>query len=267
VTKGDLPAVIMNATIAETGERLLLATTRLVNKADGRARVDATELHTINHERFDVGVVTAARLSASFPYVTPAARADEQGPLPHIVDGGYYDNYGMATMVEWLDEALAGARGEVESVLVIQIHGAPVDSDDSDKQRARNRVKRHSRSKSADASSQIERQRAKGRGWFYQAFAPLQTLLTVRTAGQVAHNDIELELLQQKWAGKGVPIHTVTFEFHNSDAPLSWHLTQTEVREIRRVWLKDMEPCRQLVRQFLCGDDCLNCGCVKCKRC
>lgn len=264
VAAGDLPAVVMNATIAETGERLLLATTRLVNKADGRARVDATELHTINRERFDVGVVTAARLSASFPYVTPAARGNQPGPLPHVVDGGYYDNYGMATMVEWLDEALAGARGEIESVLVIQIHGAPVNPDAPDKRRARNRVKRDSRSESADAASQIGKQRAKGRGWFYQAFAPLQTLLSVRTAGQVAHNDIELELLQQKWAAK-VPIHTVTFEFQNPDAPLSWHLTPTEVHEIKRAWHEDMEPCKQLVREFLAGNDCLECGCVMCK--
>jgi hypothetical protein len=36
---------------------------------------------------------------------------------------GYYDNYGMATTVEWLDEALADARSEVKSVLVIQVHG------------------------------------------------------------------------------------------------------------------------------------------------
>lgn len=241
VAEGNLPAVVMNATIAETGERLLIATTQLVDRTHGRARVDAAELHTINGETFDVGVVTAARLSASFPYVTPAARADGPGPLPHVVDGGYYDNYGMATMVEWLDEALTGARGKVKSVLVVQIHGAPVDPGSSD------------------------RRHTKGRGWFYQAFAPLQALLAVRTAGQVAHNDIELELLQQKWSASEIPIHSVTFEFHNPDAPLSWHLTPTEVREIRRVWLNDMEPCKRLVRQFLEGDDCLECGCVKCK--
>jgi hypothetical protein len=142
-----------------------------------------------------------------------------------------------------------------------------VDSDDSDEQRARNRVDGNPQSKSADASWQIDRQRAKGRGWFYQAFAPLQTLLAVWTAGQVAHNDIELELLQQKWADKDVPIHSVTFEFHNPDAPLSWHLTPTDVSEIKRAWLEDMKTCKELVGQFLNGNDCLNCGCVRCERC
>jgi hypothetical protein len=200
VTNGNLPAVVMNATITETGERLLLGTTQLRSSLEGGALVDGIELHTINGEKRDVAVVTAARLSASFPYVTPAARSNGPGPQPHVVDGGYYDNYGMATMVEWLDAALQDTGNEIESVLVIQIHGAPVSSDLADK--------RH----------------AKTRGWFFQAFAPISTLLSVRSAGQVAHNNIELELLQQKWSAR-VPIHTAKFEFGNPDPPLSWHLT------------------------------------------
>jgi hypothetical protein len=242
VTDGKIPAVIMNATITETGERLLFATTKLTGRADGGgALVDATELHTINDEEFDVRVVTAARLSATFPYVTPASRSDGPGPQPHIVDGGYYDNYGMATLVEWLDEALAGAKNKIKSVLVIQIHGAPEESNLSDE--------RHS----------------KTRGWFYQAFAPIKTLLKVRTAGQIAHNDIELEFLQEKWAAAGVPIHTVIFEFGNRDVPLSWHLTPTEIEAIRTAWKKKMTKCKDTVRDFLKGNDNLKCGCYKCK--
>ena len=241
VTAGKIPAVIMNTTITETGERLLFATTKVTSPVDGGgALVDATELHTLNNKQFDVGIVTAARLSATFPYVTPAARSDGPGPQPHVVDGGYYDNYGMATLVEWLDEALAGAKDQVKSVLVIQIHGAPVESNLSDE--------RH----------------AKTRGWFYQAFAPIKTLLNVRSAGQVAHNNIELDLLQQKWSAT-VPIHTVTFEFGNRDAPLSWHLTPTDVQRIRAAWKKDMTNCRMTVREFLEGNDRLKCGCHRCK--
>ena len=242
VAAGKIPAVVMNATITETGERLLFATTKMTGRSDGGgALVDATELHTINDKTFDVRVVTAARLSATFPYVTPASRSDGPGPQPHIVDGGYYDNYGMATLVEWLDEALEGAKKDIKSVLVIQIHGAPVDSD--------LRAERHS----------------KTRGWFYQVFAPITTLLNVRSAGQIAHNDIELEFLQQKWLDAGVPIHTVIFEFGNRDAPLSWHLTPLEVKAIKTAWDEKMTRCRETVREFLKGSDYLECGCINCK--
>jgi hypothetical protein len=239
--RGELPAAVMNATIAETGERLLLATTSrgVGRRLTDRACVDATELHTINDQKLDVGVVTAARMSASFPYVTPASRSDGPGPQPHVVDGGYYDNYGMATVVEWLDEALTGVKS-IEGVLVIQIHGAPVDTNQRDERHAQNR------------------------GWFYQAIAPLTTLAAVRSSGQIAHNDIELELLQQKWSAAGIPIHTVTFEFHNPNAPLSWHLTPQEVAEIREAWRLDMSTCRRCVKQFLAGSEDLDCGCPQC---
>jgi Patatin-like phospholipase len=243
VSSAKLPAVVLNATIAETGDRLLLATTRMQRNSNAHtAGVDAADLHTINKERRDVGIVTAARLSATFPYVTPASRSDGPGPQPHIVDGGYYDNYGMATLVEWLDQALMGANGKIKSVLVVQIHGSPVNSD--------------------PRSVQLE---TKNRGWFYQALAPLLTLAAVRSAGQVAHNDIELGLLQDKWSGLGVPVHSVTFEFPKNDTPLSWHLTAQEVTSIKSEWDDAaMKPQKKRVKKFLEGSDQLDCGCSCC---
>jgi hypothetical protein len=242
VASGELPAVVMNATIAETGQRLLLATTELgCSNIQGRARMDARQLHTINGVEKDVSIVTAARLSATFPYVTPASRSDGAGPQPHIVDGGYYDNYGMATMVEWLDEALGDCRNRVKSVLVVQVHGSPVETDFTKKLHAQSR------------------------GWFFQALAPLTTLAAVRSAGQIAHNDIELGLLQQKWTARGIPVHTVTFEFHGPNAPLSWHLTETQKQDIRDAWASEgMGKKREKVRQFLQGNDRLECGCPRC---
>ena len=227
VCAGSLPGIVMNATIAESGERLLLATTGMEGgTVVGRARVDASEFHRIDKIDFDTSLVTAARLSATFPYVTPASRSDRGVRRPHVVDGGYYDNYGMATLVEWLDAALTGAQDKVESVLVIQIREVRIDPD--------------------LASKRVE----KSRGWFYQALAPVTTLLAVRDAGQMAHNDIELKLLKQKWASK-VPIQCVPFEFPKSAAPLSWHLTPSEVGDIRLAWEEKMGEYRGVVRQFL----------------
>jgi len=243
VAHGQLPAVVMNGTIAETGERLLMATTHIQHP--GRARVDAADLHVINGQPRDIAAVTAARLSATFPYVTPASRSDAPGPRPHIVDGGYYDNYGMSTLVEWLDEALTTAGAAIDSVLVIQIHGAPVGNE------------------SALAANPKE---ITNRGWFYQAIVPLLTLDAVRSSGQIAHNDIELSLLRQKWAAKrNLPIHSMVFEFPNEDAPLSWHLTHTEIEAIRSAWNTPTQARkRALVCQFIDGNDDLHCGCPQC---
>jgi hypothetical protein len=227
VAEGDLPAVTFNATLTETGERLLLSTTCFRSKTSGRARVDGSDLHPGR----DLSIVTAARLSASFPYVTPAARSDLNGAQPHVVDGGYYDNYGMATLVEWLDDALSSTEHNVKEVLVLQIHGAQVPPQDE----------------------LVARRFAGSRGWFYQAFAPISTLLHVRSAGQLAHNDVEFALLQEKWRTQGVRIQTTTFEFPNEDAPLSWHLTPAEQEAIGAMWSRDpaVQESRAAVEAFL----------------
>jgi hypothetical protein len=103
VAKGNKPAVVFNATIVETGERLLLATTdsepfrQPTNKTSPGWR-DFTRLYP----ETDIPVATAARLSATFPFVTPAPRirrGDVFADQYHLVDGGYYDNYGVATLI------------------------------------------------------------------------------------------------------------------------------------------------------------------------
>jgi hypothetical protein len=240
VRSGTLPAVIMNATLVETGQRLLFGTTRFTESANGRARVDAADLHGAPN---DVAAVTAARLSASFPLVTPASRSDAKGLQPHVVDGGYYDNYGMATLVEWLDEALCADNQSVRSVLVIQIHGAPVTSDSS-----------------------AQPDKLSDRGWFFQMGAPLATMNNVRGAAQIAHNDLELGQMQHRWRGK-VPLHSVTMEFPDQDAPLSWHLTRDQQKKVQQRWMTHpaVQHSRRQVAQFLAGLDKISCGCPTCK--
>ncbi len=98
--QSDRPDVIFNATVAETGQPLVLATTAdLPSKMmthDELLAERGAETHNT-----DVSVVTAARLSAAYPYVSPAARAKEGGKAAHhVVDGGYYDNYGVSSLVD-----------------------------------------------------------------------------------------------------------------------------------------------------------------------
>lgn len=212
------PGLIFNTTIAETGERLPLSTIDLPPDSQGR-RIQKQFLEGLCPETKappcskDIPVVTATRLSASFPYVSPAARAEVQGPGAHIVDGGYYDNYGMSSLVEWLDHELKG--GTIARVLVVRIRGA------------------------ATEEKEGEEERKTKRGWFYQAFAPVSTLLQVRTAGQLFHSELELRLLIEKWRerqGKKVEITPVVFEFPEAETPLSWHLNRKEKEAIEEEW-------------------------------
>ena len=244
VSKGLRPANIFNATIAESGDRLLLSTTYLeYGKSPATARWD---FHEMYHDHCDVEVVTAARLSATFPFVTPASRAVMNSawqPQPHVVDGGYYDNYGVSTLVEWLDLGLEDLQKNKKlpsnfRVLVLEIHETADPRDTT-----------------PPAGST--------RGWFYQIFAPLEAMFAVRTAGQRSHDQVELKLLQQKWAGK-VAIETVAFEFGGSQVksdsvnpefenpPLTWHLTERQKQAIEDQWqIRAAGPEWQQVRDFL----------------
>jgi hypothetical protein len=259
VTAGPkIPAIIMNSTVVESGSRVLMGTSTLERCLAPLARIDAAELNRIDETIMDVSAATAARLSASFTWVSPAARAEKNSRRPHLVDGGYYDNYGMSTLVEWLDEALNGAmnrEGKVRRVLVLQLHCSPVEGDEEDRQR-REAVQHkgfsaamHARSgKSGASDAELKHG---NRGWFFQLFAPILAVLGVRSAGQIAHNDIELEMLQAKWREKGIDIETVSFVFPDKNAPLSWHLIQEQKDAIRQAWETRMhEPIRE-VTEFL----------------
>jgi hypothetical protein len=247
--RGQLPALVMNSTMVEVGGPLLLGTSD-VNGADGPKRAssswwDGDQLHVHTDPRsktehkLDVPVVRAARLSATFPYVTPAARPANADHQPHMMDGGFYDNYGMATLTEWIDQALekqaaAKSPGDepMKRLLVVQINGFP-------------------------PSKFVPPQPPKGRGgWLLQLIDPIRILVSVRTAGQVSHRDVELALLQEKWRARGVEIDDVNFELKKTHAPLSWHLMPKQKNDIADAWFNssDIWEERAKVAHFLGGN-------------
>ena len=101
VKEGWRPAVIFNSTITETGEPLTFSTTAWRQERDSQTTREVAPRRRDFYDMYDskdVRVVTAVRLAASFPYVSPAARPDAQSPDDyHMIDGGYYDNYGSPT--------------------------------------------------------------------------------------------------------------------------------------------------------------------------
>jgi hypothetical protein len=215
---GELPALFMGSTMVDSGSPLILGTSQV--KDAGTRRVpdswmEGVELHRRYDTQMDIPIVRGARLSASFPYVSAAARPRDADQQPHMVDGGLFDNYGTATLTEWLDRALEAQShangGGVDSVLLIQVNGFPKEANNLP---------------SREASHQ---------GWPYQIIAPLIALASVRTAGQSSHRDIEVALLRQKWAGK-VHIEEVVFECNYGDAPLSWHLMPKQKAAIADAW-------------------------------
>jgi len=216
VREGWRPAVIFNATLAESGEPLLFSTTDLSEQSgtdpDALQRLPIRKNFAHLYGGLDVPVVTAVRLASSFPYVSPAARANDSPLANHLIDGGYYDNYGIASAIDWLDEAIRERPQDANSpVLFITIKSFPDDPMTA----------------------------AKARGWFFQAYAPMLGLLNVRTTTQVVRDRFELLLLRDRLGAgaDGLPrLRFATFQFPEDGAPLSWKMNGRQVDAIEDKW-------------------------------
>jgi hypothetical protein len=163
--------------------------------------------------------VTAARLSAAFPYVSPAATMTIDGrPRYHLVDGGYYDNYGLVALSQWLDDALEEMSNRPPEIGVLIIRGLV-------------------------GSETTARSDVPSRGWAWQIAAPPLALLNTRTFGQWAGGHQVLKLLTEKWSDRNVRITAYLFDYPVSQLPpacrvlpLSWKLSAPQQDCIRQGW-------------------------------
>jgi hypothetical protein len=241
--RGLWPSLVFSPMLVEDGRRVVasnldLASVRL-NQArwltagvgapgvEGDASYSAyhmAELFPDAWPRFPLS--TAARLSASFPYVSPAA-ALPLHPRRRIVDAGYYDNYGMDLTCGWLREALEHSRdwiaANVSGVLVIQI---------------RDNVYGLSHSPDAPPAPQAvppSDGAALGRG-LEGLTSPPEGLLAAMDAVALFRNDAQLETVTHLYGtafGRGDFVTTVSFEL-DADVSTSWYLTRNEIDAVEQ---------------------------------
>ena len=213
VREGIRPAIIFNATNVETGERICFSTapTRMRSGGQREFVIAAAASEEIGRQLYpgaDLRITTAARLSATFPFISPSARPrvaenldDGKGiyepagklaalipglsGLRHAVDGGYFENTGLGALSQWLDEGLTELTGKKSktwprSILVILLDGFPA-------------------SPAAKPEGTPPVQGAGERGTLFQIASPLTALYNVRGTGHTAAAEHAFELLQQRW--------------------------------------------------------------------
>lgn len=224
VLDGWRPVTIFNSTFAESGEPLLFSTSQIADPGFPH-RWDFSREYRLT----DIRVATAVRLASTFPFVSPAARASMSNPKFHVVDGGYFDDYGVASLMEWLREAFGG-NVPTTKVLFVQILSFPADSEDAPR-----------RNKSA----------------FFQLYAPVKALFGVRSTSQLIRDRDELDELKSRW---GCHLVWAPFRFEGTGAPLSWQMNQAQRTAIDIQWqgyTVDQDPTKPFltVRRFLRGED------------
>lgn len=183
-TDGTVPIVIFNSTDAVTGRRVLfdtIPTPRRASSVGLTARpLNYRELMEAGQQCFDVKPTTAARTSATFPYISPftrPARASELGKHVAICDGGYVDNEGIVTAVNWVEFLLKRWAEQIpdsrtfDRILLLRIE--PSSSEDQ---------------------NQIPNSGGLA-GWLRWLTGPAETMSKVRSASQLERGNLETDLV------------------------------------------------------------------------
>lgn len=255
---GRMPAVIFNALKVEDGNQMKISTVDLGFPTFPRGPAwDFADLDfdSYYHRAYavpesdvpvnelkcpDINVVTAARLSASFPVVTPFGRArpvDKDGkelkrialPAWHLADGGYFDNSGALGAIEWLRANWVAIQNSGREVIVLNLIAFP----SGDK------------SVPFDGSHSVNRE-----GWNAVFLGPLTALAAVRTTTQIRRSELEIDMLKTHGADIGrsagneeaTPITISSFTFQpvwtkdSHQPPLSWELSAADRDWIELNW-------------------------------
>jgi len=174
----------------------------------------------------DFPVRSAARASASFPYLSPAAVLPTF-PRRRVLDAGYWDNYGTSVACAWLEaclseDARAGTLGRwlrenVSGVLLVQI---------------RDGIERLS-AEGADFRVEKRRPKARMEMGLEGLSSPVEGTLSAREAAMLFRNDEQVEVVARRFAAEFGPgfFTTATFCFRGK-VSLSWALTEMEKRKL-----------------------------------
>jgi hypothetical protein len=262
------PAITMNTTVVESGERFLLANYKIPdleleeNGPNYRARSFlATFRHPAGERQADLPLATAAQMSATFPYVSSAARAplsvDKAVNSVHFADGGYYDNDGTASAIEFLRYALGEPPTQSSSATVPK--PAPNASQQAPPPATSAPVRillveiRNSGDIEGSGSEYEPDHNGGTTPWnlFDQVGAPLLGFWQAGHESVTARDQSALELLEHANDGK-LEVRAVTFADNWSSEsvgtdPLNWSLTPRQRKEVQasadRSELKERYEC------------------------
>jgi hypothetical protein len=205
---GKRPAVIFNVTASEKGQRMVVASSSLLEFQDDPLWPTTALQFSKTYTGLDIPVATAARLSASFAWVSPMARSEREGDDDqHFADGGYFDNSGLFSASDWL----LAARSRIDRKVLMVV----IDASESEV------------SKDVPWS------------WQRQLIGPVSTLNSVRSGSQESRSEFEVPLVKA-YLGTVIPKVDVTpyvFLYPKDRlAPLSWHLTPQQKLILGEAW-------------------------------
>jgi hypothetical protein len=241
-TEGWRPSLVFSPMLIEDGRRLLISNLNLgfLTESSGCDLIDdenkkkhdpgydvysrsAVELFKLFPEVTALKTATAARLGASFPYISPTPSLPTV-PQRRVIDAGYYDNYGVAVAGAWVDHHCDWLLDNTSGVVLIQFRGS------LGEEKRRNLTFR-------------------GETWpsfltkgFRGFFGPVDGALAARESVMAFRNDERVEMLSKSFNSDTRALRlynqgpvefftSVVFEY-GGHATMDWYLTEAEADDI-----------------------------------
>ncbi|MCH9698307.1 MAG: patatin-like phospholipase family protein [Gammaproteobacteria bacterium] len=189
MSDGALPIAVFNSTQVENGQRFLLSPVSLTQTTN-QQNIDFNALYP----HHDMDVTSAARLSATFPYISPVARDSDNIHDFHCADGGYFDNFGVFTASQWLTDEVLPIQDKLNLKRIIFIE-----------------IRAFARPLHPELSADKERV-IKPSGWLMALLGPLLAVTSVRNATQNTRNEYDVDVMQE-CQSRGLDFHRFVFEF------------------------------------------------------
>ena len=204
-----VPTLLLNSTHVETGKRIIASNLDIA--ASAAVFRDAYDLYALLPPGAEIRASTAAHTSARFTYVSPAGTLADG---THLVDGGYFENFGAVTAREALKAAIDRLGKGIRPIAILISNDPELDEQDLPSREA------------------ITPRAGKGEAAAAEALSPLRALLHTRNArGLLAAS--ELRAVAEQSGG-------LYFQFRlckekgEADPALGWVLSHESEDRMRR---------------------------------
>jgi hypothetical protein len=215
--QAEIPMLLIAPTIVNGGRKLYISPMGVSylsralpsEKENLNLRVKGVDFrHFFEHQEADsLRFVTALRMSATFPYVTPSVLLPSE-PVMEIMDAGLTDNYGVSDAIRFLYVFRDWIAQNTAGVVFLNIR---------------------------DDVKITEIPPYKEQHYLQKAFTPIQKILGNMNNLQDINNDNHIEYARTWFGGN---IHVLEFEYQdpveNSKASLNWRLTTKEKESIKK---------------------------------
>jgi hypothetical protein len=236
---GWRPSLVLSPMVVETGRRLLFSNLDLHDlvalqaralpsspgggpKIYGRSAVQFFRVFPDAYPTFRLG--TAVRMSATFPYASPAVNLPTIPPR-RVVDAGYYDNYGVDLAAAWAYANQDWIRANTSGLALIEIRAYPTELDRLAQLALRDELSR-------DPAAQLfARLRTSVQG----LTSPLEGGLNARAWSMQFHNAAAVRVLDDLFNVPGQPRLFETFVFENfEEFAMNWFISDDDLDRMQR---------------------------------